>query len=74
MWFASFHRIHVLGPSGSLYCHWECMKLDFGIINPVLNTEVRNCVILVTKQVFFLCVSGISALGALKVVLGLFLN
>lgn len=36
--------------------------------------EIKNWVILVTKQVFFLSESGMSALGALKVVLGLFLS
>lgn len=74
MWFASFHRICVLAPSGSLCYHWECMKFDFGIINSMWNMEIKNCVILVTKQVFFLSESGMSALGALKVVLGLFLS
>lgn len=48
------------------------MKFNFGIINSVWNMEI-NSVILVTKQVFF-SDSGMSTLGALKVVLGWFLN
>lgn len=47
------------------------MKVDFSVIDSMLNTKIRSCVILVTKQVcFFLSDSGVSALSALKVAFG----